>query len=74
MNYSQKTIDKAKDIQYLSDAFDEVRTTLEVLTTLNLTAFSSLLGGSVQKVVLQAIDEINSLECKVALDYIEKEL
>lgn len=72
MNYSQKTIDKANEIEHLSDAFEEVRTTLEVLTTLDLTAFSNLLGGSIQKVVLEALEEINAIECKVEQDYIEK--
>jgi len=72
MNYSQKTQNKAQEIQHLSDAFEEVRITLEVLTTLDLTAFSDLLGGSIQKVVQEALEEINAIECKIDTDYTEK--
>ena len=72
MNYNQKTQNKAQEIQHLSDAFEELRTTLEVLTTLDLTAFSNLLGRSIQKVVHEALEEINAIECKIHTDYIEK--
>jgi len=73
MNYSQKIQDKANNIQHLSDAFEEVRTTLDILTTLDLSALDKRLGGSIQKVVHQALEEVNAIECKVERDYIEKE-
>ena len=73
MNYSQKTIQNANDIQHLSDAFEEVRTTLDILKTLDTSALGDKLGGSIQKVIFSALEEINAIECKVDIDYIEKE-
>jgi ABC-type transport system involved in cytochrome bd biosynthesis fused ATPase/permease subunit len=72
MNYSQKTQNKAQEIQHLSDAFYEVKTTLTVLTALNMDAIGDKLGHSIQKVVYQAIDELEAIECKIDTDYTEK--
>ncbi len=73
MNYSQKTQNKAQEIQHLTDAFYEVKTTLEVLTVLNMDAIGDKLGHSIQKVVYQAIEELEAIEYKVATDYVEKD-
>jgi hypothetical protein len=72
MNYSQKIQNKANDIQHLSDAFEEVRITLDVLTRLEMTALGDKLGGSIQKIVFTALEEINAIECKIDTDYTEK--
>jgi len=73
MNYSQKTQKKAQEIQHLSDAFEEVRITLDVLIALDITALSDRLGHSIQKVVYQALEELDAIECKIDSDYTEKE-
>lgn len=73
MDYSQKTQKKAQEIQYLSDAFYEVKTTLQVLTVLNFDGIGDNLGHSIQKVVYCAIDELEAIECKIDQDYIEKD-
>jgi len=65
MNYSQKTQNKAQDIQYLSDAFEEVRDRLSVLTVLDLSGIDNHLGSSIQYIVHEAIDMINAIECKI---------
>ena len=72
MNYSQKIQNKAQEIQHLSDAFYEVKTTLTVLTILNIDAISDQIGHSIQKVVYQAIEELEVIECKIETDYTEK--
>jgi len=73
MNYSQKIQNKAQEIQHLSDAFEEVRTTLSVLTALESTGTGKYLGASIQKVIFTALDELDAIECKVATDYVEKD-
>jgi len=72
MNYSQKTQNKAQDIQHLSDAFYEVKTTLAVLTVLNMDGIGDKLGHSIQKVIYQALEELEAIECKIDTDYTEK--
>ncbi len=72
MDYSQKIQNKAEEIQHLSDAFEEVRTTLSVLTAIEATGESNYLGGSIQKIIHAALDELDAIECKIEHDYIEK--
>lgn len=65
MNYSQKIQNKAQEIDTLSDAFEEVRDRLSVLTVLDLSGIDNHLGSSIQYVVHEAIDMINAIECKI---------
>lgn len=66
MDYNQKIHNKAKEIDNLHDAFAEVRDRLDVLRTLDLTAFDDRLGMSIMYIVDESIDVFNAIECKIA--------
>jgi len=73
MDYSQKIQNDANEIQHLSDAFEELRITLDVLTALDLNALDDRIGMSIQRIIHQAFEQIDAIECKVAQCYTEKE-
>jgi len=73
MNYSQTIQKKAQEIQYLSDAFEELRITLAVLSALDCSGEGPRIAHSIYKVVQNACDQIDAIACKVETDYIEKE-
>ena len=73
MNYSQKTIEKSQEIQSLSDAFDEVRATLSVLEMLDLRGLNDRLAYGIQKVVSQALEELDAIQCYIEHSDSEKE-
>jgi hypothetical protein len=73
MDYNQKIQNDANEIQHLSDAFEEVRVTLDILTSLETTGIGNRLAYSIQKVVYQALAQIDAIECKINQCYTEKE-
>ena len=74
MNYSQKTIDKSKEFQSLelSDAFNEVKISIDVLSMLELSALGDNFGSSVQKIIHNAIDELDAIQYLIETNYVEK--
>jgi len=74
MNYSQKIQNKAETIQHLSDAFYEVRATLDILTVLDVNGGGSLTGESIQKVVFNALEWVDAIEAKINQDCAKEEV
>lgn len=73
MNYNQKIQNKTQEIEHLSDAFEELRDRLSVLALLQLDGADNRIGSGIQYIVHEVEDCISAIECKVELDYIEKE-
>ena len=73
MNYSQKTIEKAREIQSISDAFEEVKATLSVLEMLDLRGVNDRLAYGIQKVVYQALEELEAIQCHIEQCHSEEE-
>lgn len=65
MDYSQNIQNKAKEIDNLHDAFEEVRDRLNVLRTLDLRASDDRLSLSIAYTVDESIDVLNAIECKI---------
>ena len=73
MNYSQKIENKSKEIQHLSDAFEELRDRLSVLSLLQLDGADNRISSGIQYIVHEIQDCISAIECKIEHDYIEKD-
>ena len=73
MNYSQTVIDKARQIGELSDAFEDVRITLEILTSLDTSAYNNRFSVSIQRIVYKSLEELDAIQYKIEHDYTLKE-
>jgi hypothetical protein len=73
MNYSQTTQKNAQEIQHLSDAFEDLRITLTVLSALDCQGESPRLAHSIYNVIQRACEQIDAIACKVETDFVEKE-